>query len=353
MQEMLYPDQLPGNRRPGKACALDHRRPLLEGAPRASIGHVSPEAAEGGGHSVEYRRSHRHRHPAADHPARRRGRGAGRAAARPWRPRANASPAERKRARLFRPARSMRAADHQRRPRGRARRQPGRIAVAAIQRSSWFASKTGTHAPDGSGCGSAAPSSPARRTVSVFGCAEMGIHNDVERSGSAVQRLLRIRVLGAMQTPIPAPPDRRARARPARPRLRGHRLHRRGLSRQLRPLFKRGRSGLPARGRRPSRRPAGPPGPGRLRHRAHGARLQAGRAHRRRPGRAHHLRRPRAAALHLPANHPRRGAGLRGHKVEAACIDLAGRPRKPPAGMLETLRPYFACACKTTFTFFR
>ena len=29
-------------------------------------------------------------------------------------------------------------------------------------------------------------------------------------------------------------------------------------------------------------------------------------------------------------------------KVEAACIDLAGRPRKPPAGMLETLRPYFA-----------
>jgi len=29
-------------------------------------------------------------------------------------------------------------------------------------------------------------------------------------------------------------------------------------------------------------------------------------------------------------------------QVEAACIDLGGRPRKPPAGMLEQLRPYFA-----------
>ncbi|WP_332770014.1 YbgC/FadM family acyl-CoA thioesterase [Phenylobacterium sp.] len=29
-------------------------------------------------------------------------------------------------------------------------------------------------------------------------------------------------------------------------------------------------------------------------------------------------------------------------QVEAACIDLSGRPRKPPAGMLEQLRPYFA-----------
>lgn len=29
-------------------------------------------------------------------------------------------------------------------------------------------------------------------------------------------------------------------------------------------------------------------------------------------------------------------------QVEAACIDLQGRPRKPPAGMLETLRPLFA-----------
>ena len=29
-------------------------------------------------------------------------------------------------------------------------------------------------------------------------------------------------------------------------------------------------------------------------------------------------------------------------KVEAACIDMAGRPRKPPAGMLDTLRPLFA-----------
>lgn len=29
-------------------------------------------------------------------------------------------------------------------------------------------------------------------------------------------------------------------------------------------------------------------------------------------------------------------------QVEAACIDMAGRPRKPPAGMLEQLRPYFA-----------
>jgi acyl-CoA thioester hydrolase len=28
--------------------------------------------------------------------------------------------------------------------------------------------------------------------------------------------------------------------------------------------------------------------------------------------------------------------------VEAACIDLAGRPRKPPPGMVEKLRPYFA-----------
>jgi acyl-CoA thioester hydrolase len=29
-------------------------------------------------------------------------------------------------------------------------------------------------------------------------------------------------------------------------------------------------------------------------------------------------------------------------KVEAACIDLAGRPRKPPTGMMELLRPLFA-----------
>jgi acyl-CoA thioester hydrolase len=28
-------------------------------------------------------------------------------------------------------------------------------------------------------------------------------------------------------------------------------------------------------------------------------------------------------------------------EVEAACIDLSGRPRKPPAGLLETLRPLF------------
>lgn len=27
--------------------------------------------------------------------------------------------------------------------------------------------------------------------------------------------------------------------------------------------------------------------------------------------------------------------------VEAACIDLAGRPRRPPAGMIERLRPLF------------
>lgn len=29
-------------------------------------------------------------------------------------------------------------------------------------------------------------------------------------------------------------------------------------------------------------------------------------------------------------------------QVEAACIDLAGRPRKPPPGMADTLRPLFA-----------
>lgn len=28
-------------------------------------------------------------------------------------------------------------------------------------------------------------------------------------------------------------------------------------------------------------------------------------------------------------------------KVEAACIDLAGRPRKPPSGLLDALRPLF------------
>ncbi|MFN3511787.1 MAG: YbgC/FadM family acyl-CoA thioesterase [Phenylobacterium sp.] len=28
--------------------------------------------------------------------------------------------------------------------------------------------------------------------------------------------------------------------------------------------------------------------------------------------------------------------------VEAACIDLAGRPRKPPPGMLDLISPYFA-----------
>ena len=28
-------------------------------------------------------------------------------------------------------------------------------------------------------------------------------------------------------------------------------------------------------------------------------------------------------------------------KVEAACIDLAGRPRKPPSGLVEALRPLF------------
>ena len=28
-------------------------------------------------------------------------------------------------------------------------------------------------------------------------------------------------------------------------------------------------------------------------------------------------------------------------KVEAACIDLAGRPRKPPSGLVDALRPLF------------
>ena len=41
---------------------------------------------------------------------------------------------------------------------------------------------------------------------------------------------------------------------------------------------------------------------------------------------------------------PRSAANIlkRAAQVEAACIDLAGRPRKPPAGMLDILRPLFA-----------
>lgn len=38
----------------------------------------------------------------------------------------------------------------------------------------------------------------------------------------------------------------------------------------------------------------------------------------------------------------RDGALLCQAQVEAACIDLAGRPRKPPEGLVEALKPLFA-----------
>lgn len=38
----------------------------------------------------------------------------------------------------------------------------------------------------------------------------------------------------------------------------------------------------------------------------------------------------------------RDGTLIAGAVVEAACVTLAGRPRKPPPGLLERLRPWFA-----------
>ena len=48
MQEMLYPDQLSEIERPRQKCALVTDGRFSGGSSGLSIGHVSPEAAEGG-----------------------------------------------------------------------------------------------------------------------------------------------------------------------------------------------------------------------------------------------------------------------------------------------------------------
>ncbi len=102
MQEMLYPTSYLKSKGLGKACALITDGRFSGGTSGLSIGHVSPEAAEGGAIGlVEAGRPHRHRHSrphdrAARSPTRR-----WRAAAPRWRRRARTpgSPAKpRKRA---------------------------------------------------------------------------------------------------------------------------------------------------------------------------------------------------------------------------------------------------------------
>jgi hypothetical protein len=64
MQEMLYPTSYLKSKGLGKACALITDGRFSGGTSGLSIGHVSPEAAEGGAIGlVEDGRHHRDRHP--------------------------------------------------------------------------------------------------------------------------------------------------------------------------------------------------------------------------------------------------------------------------------------------------
>jgi hypothetical protein len=71
MQEMLYPTSYLKSKGLGKACALVTDGRFSGGTSGLSIGHVSPEAAEGGLIGlVEDRRHDRDRHPQPQHPPR-------------------------------------------------------------------------------------------------------------------------------------------------------------------------------------------------------------------------------------------------------------------------------------------
>ena len=64
MQEMLYPTSYLKSMGLGKACALITDGRFSGGTSGLSIGHVSPEAAEGGAIAlIEAGRHRRHRHP--------------------------------------------------------------------------------------------------------------------------------------------------------------------------------------------------------------------------------------------------------------------------------------------------
>ena len=77
MQEMLYPTSYIKSKGLGKACALVTDGRFSGGTSGLSIGHCSPEAAEGGAIGlVEEGDPHRHRHPEPRHPRGRVGRGA-------------------------------------------------------------------------------------------------------------------------------------------------------------------------------------------------------------------------------------------------------------------------------------
>ena len=74
MQEMLYPTSYLKSKGLGKACALITDGRFSGGTSGLSIGHVSPEAAEGGAHRPRRRRRpHRDRYPEAAHSSRRAG----------------------------------------------------------------------------------------------------------------------------------------------------------------------------------------------------------------------------------------------------------------------------------------
>jgi dihydroxyacid dehydratase/phosphogluconate dehydratase len=67
MQEMLYPTSYLKSKGLGKACALITDGRFSGGTSGLSIGHVSPEAANGGTDRHRARRRHdRHRHPQPD-----------------------------------------------------------------------------------------------------------------------------------------------------------------------------------------------------------------------------------------------------------------------------------------------
>jgi dihydroxy-acid dehydratase len=69
MQEMLYPTSYLKSKGLGKACALLTDGRFSGGTSGLSIGHVSPEAAEGGNIAlVEEGDTHRDRHPQPQHP---------------------------------------------------------------------------------------------------------------------------------------------------------------------------------------------------------------------------------------------------------------------------------------------
>ena len=70
MQEMLYPTSYLKSKGLGKECALITDGRFSGGSSGLSIGHVSPESAEGGALALVEEATHRNRHPAAPYQAR-------------------------------------------------------------------------------------------------------------------------------------------------------------------------------------------------------------------------------------------------------------------------------------------